>query len=245
MESRFGTERRAHVTGASHGPRRAVAKPLMQEEAHVAICARDNARVQQTADDLGALPFVCDLTPPGSGASLAKEVFSATGGIDVLVVNTGVPPVGKFQSVDDRAWVTALEGIFLSAVCLICAALSGMRERKRGRITIVTPVAVLEPHPGLILSNAIRPASRGRVNALSREVAGEGVTVNALLRRYTLTERIVQIGVGIAHIADQVPAKRIGRAEQSAALATLEASEPSGYICGQAIACDGSLLRSI
>jgi 3-oxoacyl-[acyl-carrier protein] reductase len=237
--------KRALVTGGSRGLGRAIATTLKAEGAQVAICARDEKRVRETALEIGALEYVRDLTPAGAGEALARDVITTIGGIDILVVNTGGPPQGSFESVNDDAWNTALNGIFLSAVGLIRAALPGMRERKWGRILIVTSVAALEPHPGLILSNAIRPGLHGLVNALSREVAADGITVNALLPGYTLTERIVELGVGDEQVAEQVPAKRMGKPSEFAALAAFLASEPAGYICGQAIACDGGLLRSI
>jgi len=237
--------KRALVTGGSRGLGRAIALSMKTEGAQVAICARDKERVREAALEIGALEYARDLTPKGAAEALARDVISAIGGIDVLVVNTGGPPQGSFESVNDDAWATALDGIFMSAVGLIRASLPGMRERKWGRIMIVTSVAALEPHPGLILSNAIRPGLHGLVNALSREVAGDGITVNAILPGYTLTERIVELGVGDQQVAEQVPAKRMGKPTEFAALATFLASEQAGYICGQTIACDGGLLRSI
>jgi 3-oxoacyl-[acyl-carrier protein] reductase len=237
--------KRALVTGASRGLGRAVASALRSEHAQVAICARDASRLRDTAGALGALAFARDLTPRGSAILLAEEVIATMGGIDILVVNTGGPPVGTFEAVDDPDWISAIDGMFLSAVGLIRAVLPGMRERKWGRILIVTSVAGREPHPALVLSNAVRPALHGLVNALSREVAADGITVNALLPGFTLTERLQELGVDEATIAQKVPAKRMGRPEEFAALATFLASEQAGYICGQAIACDGGMLRSI
>lgn len=237
--------KRALVTGASRGLGRAIAIALRKEGAQVAICARDETRVQETATEIGALAFARDLTPHGSGAVLAKDVISAMGGIDVLVVNTGGPPTGSFESVADAAWTTAFDGIFMSAVGLIRESLPGMRDRKWGRIMFVTSVAAREPHPDLILSNAIRPGLHGLANALSREVAADGITVNVLLPGYTLTERLQELGIDDAKVAEQVPAKRMGQPEEFAALAAFLASEQAAYICGQAIACDGGLLRSI
>jgi 3-oxoacyl-[acyl-carrier protein] reductase len=242
----FGlTGKRALITGASRGLGRAVASALRSENAHVAICGRDASRVNDTACALGALAFARDLTPRGAGYLLAEEVIAAMGGIDVLVVNTGGPPAGTFEAVNDPAWISTFDGMFLSAVGLIRAVLPGMRERKWGRILVVTSVAGREPHPALVLSNAVRPALHGLVNALSREVAADGITVNALLPGFTLTERLQELGVDEDTITQQVPAKRMGRPEEFAALAAFLASEQAGYICGQAIACDGAMLRSI
>ena len=237
--------KRALVTGGSRGLGRAVAAALVREGAKVAICARNDTRVRETATQLGALAFACDLTPRGAGKTLTEDVVQAMGGIDVLVVNTGGPPTGTFDTLNDDAWATALDGLFLSAVDLIRGALPGMRQRGWGRILVVTSVAAKEPHPGLILSNAIRPALHGLVNALSREVASDGVTVNAILPGLTRTERLEEIGVSEAAVAVQVPAGRMGTPEEFAALATFLVSGPAGYVTGQAIACDGGLLRSI
>jgi len=237
--------KRALVTGASRGLGRAIASALRAEGAQVAICARDEKRVQATAREIGALGFARDLTPRGAGVALAEEVSLRLGGIDILVVNTGGPPTGTFEAQGDAAWAEAFEGIFMSAVGLIRASLSGMRERKWGRIIIVTSIAGKEPAPGLVLSNAIRPALHGLTNALSREVAADGITVNAILPGYTLTERLLELGVDERKLADQIPAKRVGKAEEFAALAAFLASEPAAYICGQAIACDGGFLQSI
>jgi 3-oxoacyl-[acyl-carrier protein] reductase len=120
-----------------------------------------------------------------------------------------------------------------------------MRERRWGRIMIVTSISAREPLPSLVISNALRPGLHGLVNSLSREVAGDGVTVNAIMPGYTLTERLQELGIDQNKVGSQIPAGRLGRAEEFGALATFLASEQAAYVCGQAIACDGGFLRSI
>src|SRR5260221_9146081 len=114
-----------------------------------------------------------------------------------------------------------------------------MRARKWGRIVLVTSVAAKEPVPKLMLSNSLRAGLHGLVNALSREVAADQVTVNALMPGYTLTERLTELKLDEAGLAAQIPAGRIGRAEDFGSVAAFLASEQAGYITGQAIACDG------
>lgn len=109
---------------------------------------------------------------------------------------------------------------------------------------IVTSISAREPLPSLMISNALRPGLHGLVSSLSREVAGDGVTVNAIMHGYTATERLQDLGIDDAKVASQIPARRLGRPEEFAALATFLASESAAYICGQAIACDGGFLRS-
>jgi 3-oxoacyl-[acyl-carrier protein] reductase len=96
-----------------------------------------------------------------------------------------------------------------------------------------------------MIPNALRPGLHGLINALSREVAGDGITVNAIMPGSTLTERIRELGIDVETMAAQIPAGQPGRPEQFGAVAAFLASELAGYICGQAIACDGGLLRSI
>jgi 3-oxoacyl-[acyl-carrier protein] reductase len=83
------------------------------------------------------------------------------------------------------------------------------------------------------------------VNALSREVAADEVTVNALMPGYTLTERLQGLGFDAARLTAQIPAGRLGRPEDFAAVAAFLVSDAANYVTGQAIACDGGLLQSI
>jgi 3-oxoacyl-[acyl-carrier protein] reductase len=174
-----------------------------------------------------------------------RQANEKLGGVDILVANTGGPPAGGFEAISDEAWRKAFESLWISAVDLIRGALPGMRQRRWGRIMIVTSISAREPLPDLMISNALRPGLHGLVNALSREVAAEGVTVNAIMPGFTLTERIREVGIDEQQAAAQIPARRMGRPEELAALAAFLASEQAGYICGQAIACDGGFSRSI
>lgn len=237
--------KRALVTGGSRGLGRAVASGLRAEGAEVAICAREEHCLRAVAAQIGAAGFTCDLTMREAASTLVKDVIDTIGRIDILVANIGGPPIGDFESLDDVSWSTAFNDMFMSIVGLIRACLPGMKSRGWGRIMVVTSVSAREPLPKLMLSNAIRPSLHGLINALSREVAADGVTVNALMPGYTLTERLREVGVDEAQVSQQIPARRMGRPEEFAALAVFLASEPAGYICGQAIACDGGLLRSI
>jgi 3-oxoacyl-[acyl-carrier protein] reductase len=235
----------ALVTGASRGLGKAVAAALVAEGAKVAICARDTTRLEAAAKEIGAIGIAADLSQAGAVDAVLRQATDKLGGIEILVVNTGGPPAGGFSAISDDAWRKAFEALWISAVDLIRGALPDMRQRRWGRIMIVTSISAKEPLPNLMISSALRPGLHGLVNALSREVAADGVTVNAIMPGYTLTERIREIGVDEKQVAAQIPAGRMGRPEEFAALAAFLASEQAGYICGQAIACDGGFLRSI
>lgn len=237
--------RRALVMGGSRGLGKAIARVLVAEGARVAICARDEERTLSTAAQIGAEGLVCDLSAPGAAEALVRRAQSVLGGLDVLVVNTGGPPAGRFADLTDLAWHGAFEQLWMSTVGAIRAALPDMQARRSGRVIVVTSIAASEPVPNLMLSNSLRAGLHGLVNSLSKEVAADQVTVNALMPGYTLTERLEELHLDEAQLAGQIPARRLGRSQEFAAAAAFLASEQAGYITGQAIACDGGLLQSI
>ena len=238
-------QRRALVMGGSRGLGKAVAAALLAEGARVAICARDATRVAASAAELGAEGIVCDLSELGAADAVTREAEQRLGALDILVVNTGGPPPGQFADLGDAAWRAAFEGLWMSSVGAIRAALPGMRARRWGRVVLITSVAAREPVANLMLSNSLRAGLHGLVNALSREVAADQVTVNALLPGYTLTERLEELQLDQTRLTAQIPARRIGTPQDFAAVAAFLASAPAGYITGQALACDGGLLQSI
>ena len=84
---------------------------------------------------------------------------------------------------------------------------------------MITSIAACEPVPNLMLSNSLRAGLHGLVNALSKEVAGDQVTVNALMPGYTLTERLEELHLDEVQLAAQIPARRLGRSQDFAAVA--------------------------
>jgi 3-oxoacyl-[acyl-carrier protein] reductase len=237
--------RRALVMGASSGLGKSIAQALVNEGARVAICARNAERVAAAAAELGAQGIVANLSVPGAAAEVVGETEKRLGQLDVLVVNTGGPPPGLFVELKDGAWRESFEALWMSTVGAIQSALPGMRARRWGRIIVITSIAAREPVPKLMLSNSLRAGLHGLVNALSKEIAPDGITINALMPGYTLTERLAELQLDLTKLAAQIPARRLGRPEDLAAVAVFLASEPAGYVTGQAIAVDGGLLQSI
>ena len=104
---------------------------------------------------------------------------------------------------------------------------------------------MVEPINNFTISNALRAGLHGLTKTLSREFASSGITVNALMPGYTMTERLAEAKLDLNKIAGIIPMGRIGQPEEFAALATFLASSRAGYITGQAVACDGGALWSI
>jgi len=234
--------KKALVLGSSSGLGFAIAKALSEEGVHVAITSRDLSRAKEAADKLpNATPYACDLLAKDAG----KIIIETVGLVDILVTNAGGPPMGNFLDLNPTDWEKGYRGLWMSAVQSIQAALPHMQKQKWGRIILSTSTSSKQPIPELTISNAYRPGLLGLMKTVAMEVASDSVTVNAIMPGSTHTRRMDDFKVPIEELAEQVPAKRLGKPEEFAALATFLASEPAAYITGQAIACDGGLIKGI
>lgn len=230
--------------GASAGLGYAIAEQLVKEGARVAICSRDEARIREAAQRMGAeLAVTADLTRPGATKELVEKVSGALGGVDILVANTGGPPKGGIETLTAEQWQEGFQSLWMSVVEGLQAALPGMKERRWGRVILVTSVAAREAMPLLTISNGLRAGLMGLVKTVSNEVAEHGVTINGVLPGYHATERLKQLGVPEDTIASQIPARRLGKPEELGALVTFLASEQAGYITGQSVVIDGGWMR--
>ena len=253
----------AIVGGASRGLGRACATALAVEGACVVICSRDDAALDATAREISdgagveVVPIVCDQTRADDIERLVQTVRSRFGRIDVLVNNTGGPPPGAFLDHDDKAWRVAFDGLVMSVVRLCRAVIPSMRERGWGRIITNTSFTVKEPADGLILSNALRAAVVGLSKTLSREVAGDGITVNCVCPGAFDTVRLGAIfeseAAASGRTADEVratwesriPIGRISRPEELGALVAFLASERASSITGACLPIEGGMLRGL
>ena len=130
-------------------------------------------------------------TPPTRAArGAAGEVAAALGPVDILVANTGGPPLGGALDHELEEWEQAYRSLVLAPRVLAEAVVPGMRERGWGRIVNVGSNSTREPIPALNLSNAHRMAAVGFLKTLSREVAGDGITVNTVATGRFATERL-------------------------------------------------------
>jgi 3-oxoacyl-[acyl-carrier protein] reductase len=242
---RLGLEGRvALVGGASRGLGRAVAEELTAEGASLALTARDPGTLAAAADALAALALPADLSAEGEPARVVDACAAHFGRLHIVVANAGGPPAGGFESFGPDEWRAATALVLTSAIELATAAVPHMRRAAWGRILFVTSITARQPVDNLILSNALRPAVLGFAHSLAREVARDGITVNAILPGYTRTERMAQLDVGAETVAE-IPAGRLGEPREFAAAAAFLVSERASYITGAALPVDGGWLRGM
>src|SRR3954469_93489 len=149
--------KRILVTGASRGLGAAIARAVAAEGARVALVARASDDLHKVAMETGGIEVAADLTTSDGPADAARRAIAELKGLDSLVVNSGGPPTGTFEQLDEEAWRRAIDGTLLAAIRLIRASLPALREARAPPIVIFLSSPVREPVAGIITSNVLRP----------------------------------------------------------------------------------------
>ena len=239
----------ALVTGASQGMGYGIAKELAAEGARVAMSSRTSEKIEAAAGEIGARPYVHDTLDVDAAPALVEAVERDLGPIDILVTNTGGPPGGDPLEITREQWEAAHRELVVAAIELIELVVPGMQERGFGRIVSISSSAAREPIPTLILSNTHRAGLLGAFTTLAKRLAGDGITLNTILPGRIATDRISHLHGSIEKAQEvareEVPAGRLGTAEEIAAGAAFLCSERASYITGVALLVDGGLTRGL
>lgn len=252
----------ALVCGASEGIGRAAAHELALLGADVTVLSRRAEALERVVAGLsreGGQRHGHIAADVSRHEELRAQVQALAAGkpVHVLVNNTAGPPGGPLHAADADAILEAFSRHLLANQLLVQAVLPGMRTDRWGRIVNVVSTSVREPIPGLGVSNTVRGAVAGWAKTLSRELAGDGITVNNVLPGFTRTGRIAQIvrdragkeGVAEAEVEaamrSSVPAGRFAEPHEVAAAIAFLCSPAAGYINGVSLAVDGGRMQSI
>jgi len=254
----------AIVCASSQGLGKAAALDLAEEGVNLAICSRDQDKInkvkeeihQKINNEIKVIALQVDLDSPDEIQAFYKQVENDLGSVDILVNNNGGPPPSTFEQLSDDDWQKAFNSTMMSCLRLSKLVIPNMKKNAWGRIINISSVSVKTPVNGLFLSNSLRMGVLGWAKALSDELAPHGVTVNTVCPGYTRTERVEAIletqsnSSGLKKeeieksIAENIPMKRVGEAEDLAGLITFLASEKADYMTGLAIQVDGGSART-
>ena len=254
----------AIVCASSQGLGKAAAIDLALEGVNLAICSRDQDKIDKTKaeilkrtdNQIKVIALKTDLNSSEQIETLYDEALSSLGSIDILVNNNGGPPPSTFEELTDDDWQNAFNSTMMSCLRLSRLVMPQMKERGWGRIINISSVSVKTPVNGLFLSNSLRMGVLGWSKALADELAPFGITVNTVCPGYTRTERVEAILESQSNasglnkedieksIANNIPMKRVGEAEDLAGLITFLASEKANYMTGLAVQVDGGSART-
>jgi 3-oxoacyl-[acyl-carrier protein] reductase len=247
----------ALITGASRGLGFATAKLLCEEGANVCINGRDEGRLKAAAEEIkkATQHVVCmaegDVTKQEDVRRIIAKTVAELGGLDLLVTNSGGPPAGKFEDIQEEQWIQAIELNFVSHVRLIKEALPYLKKSKHASVLTITSYSVKQPIPQLVLSNSIRAATVGLTKSLALELGNEGIRFNSIMPGWTKTERVKELityraqinGTTIEEearkIAKESSLGRMAEVEEFARVAVFIISPAASYLTGAMISVDG------
>jgi 3-oxoacyl-[acyl-carrier protein] reductase len=238
----------AIVTGGSRGIGRGIVQALAAEGAKVAVVYRGS---QAAADELVAAvaamggtakAFQCDVVDLAAVEACAKKVEEELGAVDILVNNAGVIKDDLFIRLEPAEWNLVIQ-TNLGGTYNFCKALAfSMVRRRSGRIINVSSVAATHVNAGQTNYAASKGAINSFTRALAVEVAGRGITVNAIAPGFIETDMSATVRNKAGDLIKKIiPMKRIGTPEDIAKVAVFLASADSSYITGQVITVDGGL----
>ena len=245
------------ITGASRGLGAATANLLAAEGARLAISARDADTLEATAADIRAASgaevatVAQDLTEPGGADKVAAAALDTYGRIDILINSAGAARGGVFWEITDEVWEQSLALKFFATMRMIRAVLPAMRTRKYGRIVTIVGNGGCQPGPRALPGGAANAALLALTSGLAREIAPDGIFINAVNPGPTMTDRWTGLFADMssrtgrpmealkAEVEENIPLGRFGDPDEIARAVAFLASDCASNITGTSILCDG------
>ena len=242
------------ITGGTDGLGAALADRLVEEESRVAVCGRDPDRLAATGQRLrdagdDALVVQADVTSLADLERFTDAAVARWGRIDGLVNNAGKSAAGRIDQVSDDDWTADLNLKVLAAVRCTRLAVPHLIAAGGGAIVNVLNVGAKAAGAASLPTTASRAAGLAITKAASKDLAGHGIRVNAVLIGLVASGQWRRRADAAGQSEDElyrqmaqnasIPLGRVGRPEEFADLAAYLLSDRSSYVTGSAINLDG------
>lgn len=243
----------AIVCASSRGLGKGCAIALAENGCDLIVNGRDADVLKKTAaeirDRFGV--SVTEIVGDVSDHAVQGELLAACPAPDILINNNGGPPRRPFRELDREKILAGVTQNMVTPLELIQSVIDGMAERGFGRIVNITSLSVYQPISDLDLSSGARAGLTSFLAGVARTVVDRNVTINNLLPGKLDTDRLrssfntdLSIDEQKAKLATDIPAKRLGTAEEFGQICAFLCSVHAGYLTGQNIPVDGGLYVS-
>ncbi len=232
----------ALVTGGTRGIGKAISAKLKADGFKVAANYAGNSEAAEaTAKELGISVYKWDVGDEAQCAEGIAKVEAELGPVDVLVNNAGITRDGLFHKMNSEKWREVIRVDLDSLFFMTRPVIGGMRDRGFGRIVNISSINGQKGQVGQVNYSAAKAGMIGFTKALAQESAAKGVTVNVVAPGYVDTDMVAAVPPDVLQkIIGTIPAGRLGKAEEIAAMVAFLASDSAAFITGATMTVNGA-----
>ncbi|MEM9475927.1 MAG: acetoacetyl-CoA reductase [Pseudomonadota bacterium] len=233
----------ALVTGGSRGIGEAISKALLADGYSVAATyAGNDEKAKAFSEATGIKTYKWNAADYEASKAGIAQVEADLGPIEVVVANAGITRDAMFHRMTPEQWKEVIDTNLTGVFNTVHPVWPGMRERKFGRIIVISSVNGQKGQAGQVNYAATKAGDLGIVRSLAQEGSRAGITANAVCPGYIGTEMVRAIPEDVLNskIIPQIPAGRLGEPEEIARCVVFLASDESGFINGSTISANGA-----
>jgi 3-oxoacyl-[acyl-carrier protein] reductase len=239
----------AVVTGAGRGIGEAIATRFAEEGAKVAVVSRTEANASKSADAINAAhpgaakAYAVDVADFAAVQELGEAIIADFGKVDILVNNAGLTRDGLSMRMSSEDWDIVVDTNLKGAFNFIRAVQRPMAKQRSGRIINISSVSGLMGNAGQANYAASKAGLIGLTKTIARELAGRGITVNAVAPGFIETDMTSVLPESIrTAVIERIPLGRFGAPDDIAAAVAYLAGAGARYVTGQTLVVDGGMV---
>jgi 3-oxoacyl-[acyl-carrier protein] reductase len=239
----------ALITGASKGIGYAIAKKFAEEGANVAFTYLSSVEkglaLEKELQSAGikAKGYQSNAADFKAAEELANKVIADFGGLDILINNAGITKDGLLMRMSEEQWDAVINTNLKSVFNLTKACIKQFMKQKSGSIVNMTSIIGLRGNAGQANYAASKAGIIGFTKSVALELGSRNIRSNAIAPGFIETEMTAELGKEVIEAYNnQIPMKRMGKAEDIANAALFLSSDLSSYVSGQVLQVDGAML---